>query len=513
MNYNLINGNIITLDEKNPAAHSITVENDKIKLINTIENKYQNIDLQNATVIPGFIDSHFHLSNLGKRLDMLQLKHCSSSKEIAQMVYNKSCLTNDNEWILGFGWDQTKWNNNSYPNQTLLNELNINNPVMLTRIDGHSCWVNDKAIQMSSLDISSEIFGGEIINDCILIDNAMNPIQKMIPQSDKKMIEKWIKMAIEIIIDRGITNIHDAWQNAQNIEVIQSLINKNDFPIRCYGMLASNDLDLLERFFSIGIYTNKNYTIRSVKAFIDGALGSRGAALFEPYSDDHNNCGLILISKEEFKELSQKCKNAGFQLCTHAIGDKGNSMVLDIYSETIKNIPNHRWRIEHAQMVNDNDIPRFFKNGIVPSMQPSHCTSDMRWMKDRIGNHRIHKISRWKSFIDSGCKIPGGSDCPIEEGNPLFEYYAAVTRQDHRGYPENGWQTQECISRMDALKMLTTWGAYGEFSENHRGQIKIGYDADLTVLSNNLLKCDDKKILNTEILMTIVAGKILKNIL
>ena len=188
-------------------------------------------------------------------------------------------------------------------------------------------------------------------------------------------------------------------------------------------------------------------------------------------------------------------------------------MVLDIYSETIKNIPNHRWRIEHAQMVNDDDIPRFFKTGIVPSMQPSHCTSDMRWMNDRIGDHRIHKISRWKSFIDSGCKIPGGSDCPIEEGNPLFEYYAAVTRQDHKGYPENGWQSQECISRIDALKMLTTWGAYGEFAENHRGKIKIGYDADFTVLSNDLLKCDDKNILNIEILMTIVAGKILKNIL
>ncbi|SVD78064.1 uncharacterized protein METZ01_LOCUS430918, partial [marine metagenome] len=229
--------------------------------------------------------------------------------------------------------------------------------------------------------------------------------------------------------------------------------------------------------------------------------------------DDKNNCGLVLISKKEFIELAQKCKNAGFQLCTHAIGDRGNSMVLDIYSQTIKNISDHRWRIEHAQMVSDEDIPRFFKNGIVPSMQPTHCTSDMRWINDRIGEHRVHKISRWKTFINSGCKIPGGSDCPIEEGNPLFEYYAAVTRKDHSGYPESGWQPTECINRKDALKMLTTWGAYGEFSETNRGQIKIEYDADLTVLSNDLLKCNSKDILNTEVLMTIIEGKILKNIL
>ena len=513
MKFNLINANIITLDNNNPYIKSLTVENGKIKSINKIQNTFKTIDLNSATVIPGFIDSHFHLTNLGKRLDMLQLKNCKSAKEIAQMVLDKSKKSDRNEWILGFGWDQTKWEDNSFPKKEILNNLPISQPVMLTRIDGHSSWVNKHAIKLSSLDISNDIDGGSIINNCILIDNAMNPIQKIIPKPNNEMIEKWIKMALEIIISRGITNIHDAWQNRETINAIKTLIKKNEFPIRCYGMLASNDNDLLEEYFSNGIFSSHNYTIRSVKAFIDGALGSRGAALFEPYSDDKNNCGLILISKQEFMDLTEKCKKFGFQLCTHAIGDKGNSMVLDLYSKAINNVHDHRWRIEHAQMVDDKDITKFFKNGIVPSMQPTHCTSDMRWMNDRIGNHRLNKISRWKTFINSGCKIPGGSDCPIEEGNPLFEYYAAVTRKDHSGYPKSGWQSDECIDRIDALKMLTTWGAYGEFAETRRGQIKIGYDADLTVLSNDLLQCNEKSILDTEILMTIVNGKILKNIL
>ncbi len=513
MNFNLINGNIVTLDQSNPVANSVTIKNDKISNINKTNSKYQNFDLNGATVIPGFVDSHFHLTNLGKRLDMLHLKKSNSSEEIAKLVLEKSKKINDNEWILGFGWDQTKWYNSEFPDNSLLNDLNIKQPVMLTRIDGHSCWVNDNALKLANLDTSIHIDGGDVINNCILIDNFMNPIQKNIPESNDNMIQKWIKMALDIIISRGITNIHDAWQTSNMIKNIKLLIEKDEFPIRCYGMLASNDQKLISKYFKEGHYNSTYYTIRSVKAFIDGALGSRGAALFEPYSDDTNNCGLTLISNDEFNELASNCKKAEFQLCTHAIGDKGNSMVIDTYSKTMKNITDHRWRIEHAQMVRDEDIPKFYKNGIVPSMQPTHCTSDMRWIKDRLGEHRIHRISRWKSFIDSGCKIPGGSDCPIEEGNPLFEYYAAVTRQDHKGYPQSGWQPQECIDRLDALKMLTSWGAYGEFAENHRGKIKTGYDADLTVLSDNLLTCNFDKILKTEILMTIINGKILKNIL
>ena len=506
---NLINGNFITLDDQCPNAEMISVVNGKINGVNALDHHVESIDLNGATVIPGFTDAHFHLTNLGKQLDTLQLKECKSSLEVAEKVLKKSAELSENDWIIGFGWDHNKWQDPQFPNADILNSLPISQPIMLNRIDGHSCWVNRKVMQLSGLDVLPiPPDGGDIINDCILIDNAMEPVQFVIPKPDEITVEKWINLALEIIAPRGITNIHDAWQDATTVKVLQKLSNAGKLPIRVYGMLGSSYPKLLRKLFNAGHFQSGNYTIRSAKAFIDGALGSRGAALLEPYSDDRNNCGLILISENKFKELAKRCRDANFQLCTHAIGDRGNRMVLEVYSEAVKDVKNHRWRIEHAQMVCDEDIPRFAENGIVPSMQPSHCTSDMPWLAERLGEQRLHRISRWKSFIDSGCQIPGGSDCPIEEGNPLFEYYAAVTRQDHVGNPDDGWMTGEAVSRLDALKMFTTWAAYGEFAEHRRGKIRPGFDADLTIISQDITKCNPDKILKTEILATMVAGKI-----
>ena len=509
---NLVNGNIITLDESCPSADTISLENGKISGINAIDHNHKSIDLQGATVIPGFTDSHFHLTNLGKQLDTLQLKDCRSSHEVAEKVLKKSAKMSHNDWIIGFGWDHNKWRDSHFPKADILNSLPISQPIMLNRIDGHSAWVNQKAMELSGLDVTpNPPEGGDIINDCILIDNAMNPVQFVMPKPDESTVEKWINLALKIIIPRGITNIHDAWQDPVTVKVLQQMSANGKLPIRVYGMLGSSYPKLLKQFFKEGFFNSENYTIRSVKAFIDGALGSRGAALLEPYSDDHSNCGLILITHDEFEKLTIRCRDAGFQLCTHAIGDRGNKMVLDIYSEFIKELNNHRWRIEHAQMVCDEDIPRFAKAGIVPSMQPSHCTSDMPWLHDRLGSNRLHRISRWQSFIDAGCKIPGGSDCPIEEGNPIFEYYAAVTRKNHNGTPSDGWQKQEAVSRIDALKMFTTWAAYGEFAEHRRGKIRPGFDADLTFLNQDITECPEKEILKTEVLGTMVAGEFIFN--
>ena len=509
---NLINGNFITLDDACPNAEMISINSGKIAGINAADKNCINVDLKGATVIPGFVDAHFHLVNLGKQKDTLNLRDCNSSKEVANKVSEKSNELNEADWIFGFGWDHTKWEDQTFPTSDILNRLPVSQPVMLTRIDGHSCWVNETAMQLSGLDISIEPpDGGDIINNCILIDNAMNPLQFVIPKPNEKQVKKWIKMALEIIIPRGITNIHDAWQDPITVKVLKELSENKQLPIRVYGMLGSSHPKLLKQFFKDGHINLNNYSIRSVKAFIDGALGSRGAALLEPYTDNNNSCGLVLISADEFKDLAERCKDAEFQLCTHAIGDRGNSMVLDIYSDVILNRKNHRWRIEHAQMVCDEDITRFARAGIVPSMQPSHCTSDMSWLNDRLGSHRLHRISRWQSFIDAGCQIPGGSDCPIEEGNPLFEYYAAITRKNHEGLPRGGWQKQETISRMNALRMFTTWAAYGEFSEHRRGKIRPGFDADLTILSQDITRCKPDEILKTEILRTMVAGKIIYN--
>ncbi|MAX09795.1 MAG: hypothetical protein CMG13_02905, partial [Candidatus Marinimicrobia bacterium] len=403
------------------------------------------------------------------------------------------------------------WESKDFPPSEFLNSISPNHPIILTRIDGHAAWVNENCLNIAGYERSHGIpDGGKIINDCILIDNAMKIVSHLNQENTLVNVKQWIKNATDIIVKRGVCSVHDAWQNQTIIDAIHDLIREDEFPIRCYGMIDGSDRDLCDKFFNNGFFSSEKYNIRSVKAFIDGALGSRGAALIEPYSDDTHNCGLILITHDEFNNLAKRCADSNFQLNTHAIGDKGNQIVIDTYSNNIKN-SNHRWRIEHAQMVTSKDIDRMIENHIVPSMQPSHCTSDMNWLPDRIGQHRLHRISRWKTFINKGAKIAGGSDCPIEEGNPLFEFYAAITRQDHQGFPNKGFQEQECVSPIEALKMLTTWGARAEFQDSNKGIIKPGYKADLTVLSDNITTIDPSKILNTKVLATIVGGQFVFN--
>jgi predicted amidohydrolase YtcJ len=511
--YNLINANIITLDSSLKGANSLTVSNGKIESINQINRSYKTLDLNGYTVIPGFIDAHFHLKNFGKRLEMLNLKGLQSLEQIEQAIKLKLRDLNSNEWLIGFGWDQNLWVSKEYPPSHFLNKISPDNPVYLTRIDGHSAWVNDCAINLTqhSIDEIKNQEGADVVNECIMIDNAMNCFKQYLPKETKDQVKKWIKTAVNKTMQMGITGVHDAWQDSTIVLAVQELIEEGNFPIRCYGMLGGNDKNLLNQFFNQGHYESDYLKIRSVKAFVDGALGSRGAALHEPYCDDRHNCGLILISQDDFQELSRECYHYNFQLNTHAIGDRGNSYVLDHYSKFLKPDNNRRWRIEHAQMVADCDLSRFKDFSILPSMQPSHCTSDMPWLNDRIGPERLSLISRWQTFIDLGLKIPGGSDCPIETGNPLFEFYAAVTRQDHQGLPAGGWQSQEKVNHLNALKMFTSWAAYGGFDEETRGQIKTGYDADLTILSNDLLDIQADQILETKILATIVNGKIIYN--
>ena len=506
-NYNIINGNIITLNNFVPIANSITVSNGCIESINSPNNKYKSIDLEGLTILPGLVDSHFHLSNFGKRLEMINLKKLKSVSEIVERVDQKIQELGPKIFIHGFGWDQTRWDDQKYPDKDVLNYFEYN-PVILTRIDGHSMWANQAAIQLSTYkDDVIAPNGGEIINGCIFIDNAMDPIRNIIPKSSKNDTKRWIMNACNKAKEYGITNVHDAWQDPVIFEAMNDLADNDQLPIRCYGMIGASHLKLISDVLNSGHHYNGFYSVRSVKAFIDGALGSRGAALLEPYTDAPNSCGLTLISHDEFLNIATECKRTNFQLCTHAIGDKGNKIVIDVYSKNYQK--NHRWRIEHAQMITYNDMLRCKEFEIIPSMQPSHCTSDMRWMENRIGSHRTHRISRWKTFRDLGLPIPGGSDCPIEDGNPMFEYYAAITRKDHDGLPVDGWHPEETLDRISALRMFTQWAAYGEFSEGRRGKIKIGYDADFTVLNKDITSCPPKEILDTEVMMTIVDGKII----
>ncbi len=505
------NAHIITLNPQLPRADSLHICEGRIESIGLglqppVSSEV--VDAGGAFIVPGLTDAHVHLSNFGRFLEELQLKQLTGPKDVIPLIKEKQQSVLSGEWILGRGWDQTGWPDGIFPPSTILDSLSGKHPIVLTRVDGHAMWVNRTALQAAGIDpAGSPPDGGQIINNCILVDNAMDPVMNCIPQSDGRTVKRYIQRGAETFASRGITEIHDVWQTQQEISIIRELIAMDKFPVRCYGMLPYNNTALLQQFFDEGPYISDFYTIRAVKAFADGALGSRGAALLEDYSDDPGNTGLIIVDEAVFADLACRCRDAGFQLCTHAIGDRANRFVLDQYISAVAPDKQHRWRVEHAQMVTDADLPKFTEHGILPSVQPSHCTSDMKWLETRLGAQRTATVSRLNTMVQAGLKIPGGSDCPIEDGIPLWEYYAAVTRQDHRGNPPGGWHSEERLSPLNALRMLTVWAAYGAFAEHRRGQIRDGFDADLTFLDRNILEIPHTEILGTQILATMTAGK------
>ena len=502
------NGKIVTLDNARPVARSVTVSEGKITAVDAPPSGNV-IDLHGSVMIPGLCDAHMHLTNFGKFLSELSFVEITSPHIIAKMVADETAKHPPGTWIFGRGWDQTLWEKPVFPQADMLDAVSPHHPVMLTRVDGHAIWVNDAARKLAGY--SPDIIlpdGARVIKDCIFIDNAMNLIWKILPKKEQTTIRKYIEKALPVLWERGITMVHDAWMDSDTLAVITNMIHNGSFNMNLYGMLASDEPELLNRYFAQGPFVSDRLIIRSVKAFLDGALGSRGAALLEPYSDDPRNSGLVLLSEEELLSLASHCLSAGYQLNTHAIGDRANRILLNLYEKVLKGKNPHRWRIEHAQMVADEDISTFVKNDIIPSMQPSHCTSDMLWLDQRIGNHRTHRISRWNTFINAGLTVAGGSDCPIESGNLLHEIYAAITRRDHDGLPESGWHPEECVDPVDALRMFTNWAANSAFEDHRRGQITPGFCADFTVLSQDITTIPHDEILKTEVMMTVVGEEV-----
>ncbi len=503
-----VNGHILTLDKLRPHAKTVTVSKGRITGVNEPPSG-RVIDLKNRVMIPGLCDAHMHLANFGKFLSELSFTGVKSPHTIAKMVADEAKNHPPGSWIPGRGWDQTCWESPEFPPVDILDEQIPLHPVMLTRVDGHAAWVNEAARNLAGYSPGMSLpEGGRVVNGCIFIDNAMRLIWKALPQKTGKQIRQFIHRALPELWRRGITMVHDAWMDSATVSAIENMIYNESFQMNCYGMLASDEPELLERYFQHGPFISDRLIIRSVKAFVDGALGSRGAALLEPYSDDPHNSGLILLSEDELEALAKRCLDAGYQLNTHAIGDRANRLVLNLYHRVLGGKNPHRWRIEHAQMLTTEDIHKFGENDIIPSMQPSHCTSDMRWLGERIGDHRAHRISRWNTLIREGIRVAGGSDCPIESGDLLHEISAAVTRQDHAGMPESGWYAGERVTPLDALKMVTTWAAYSAFEDRQRGKISPGYSADLTVLSEDITTIPPPEILNTEVMMTVIAGEV-----
>ena len=494
-----------------PKANSISFSNGKIIDVGNNLSGDLIIDLDGGVVYPGFSDSHMHLVGYGKSLEKLDLvgtKSVSEIKNIVSKSYDQS-----NKWIEGRGWDQNDWKDIIYPTKEDLDLVAKNQPVYLRRIDGHAAWVNSKVLSICGInDETKDPPGGKIIRDQsgvptgIFIDNAIDLIEKFLPEDTYIDKKRYIERAVKSLNKFGLTSIHDAGTDKETIEILKELIQHDQLSIRINAMLNNNVNDY-DFYINNGPERINDFLfINSIKIYFDGAMGSRGAYLLEPYSDDLENVGLTITTEDNIRKKVKIFNAAGFQVAIHCIGDKANRIALDIFEE-IGN-KHSRNRIEHAQIIHKNDIHRFVELGVIPSMQSTHCTSDMYWIDERLGLDRIHQAYPWNSLLNTGSIIPGGSDAPVEIPDPLLGLYASTTRKDLNSWPEGGWLPDERMTIDQAISSITEWSAYSMFAENFYGKIDKGYLADFTVLNNNLRTIDPKHIPDTTVLYTFVNGKI-----
>ena len=524
----LLNGVVYTLDDKKPVASALAIRGDRIVAVGSdreIRSSFRaekTIDLGGKPVYPGFIDSHAHMEGLGAALMNLDLSGTLSEEEAAGRVGGAVRDTVGGGWVRGRGWDQNRWPGREFPSRASLDRVSPSVPVFLTRVDGHAVWVNSKALEIAGIDEKTpDPPGGKILRDRdgkptgVFIDNAVDAFQSVIPPPSAEERTEAVRRAVRACVACGLTEVHDMGVDSAGVAIYRSLIAGGRFPFRVYVALAGSSPGLWASFRKSGPLADAEggrLAVRGVKFYADGALGSRGAALIEPYSDDPGNRGLTLTSRAELLEAAEQALDAGFQICTHAIGDRANAFVLDVYDEAIASRGakgrDIRFRIEHAQVLSSADIPRFKALGVIPVMQASQCTSDMPWAIRRLGPERIKGAYAWRSLLRQGSIIPGGSDFPVESPNPLWGFYAAVTRQDKDGLPETGWNPGERMTREEALKSYTLWGAFAGFQEREKGTLEPGKWADMVVLTDDIMKIDPPKILTTRVEKTIIAGEV-----
>ncbi len=526
----LKNGRIITLDRARPEATVVAVRDDRIAEVGEwpdvqemIGPSTRVIDLKGKLVVPGLTDAHAHLLGIGLAKAKLDLVGTESETRIAAMVRDQAGRTEGGRWIAGRGWDQNDWKEKCFPSHSSLTKAAPGNPVCLTRIDGHAVWVNKRAMEIAGLDASTpDPPGGRIIRDKkgrptgVLVDNAVGLVTSRIPQPGRREKKKALLEAIRECNTLGFTSFHDAGSGREAISLYRELLAEGKLTLRLHVMIDGDNDDLVDEWFGRGPSIGEGngfLTIRSVKLYADGALGSRGAALLEDYCDDPGNRGIAIEKEESIFDVACRAIDAGFQVCTHAIGDGANRTVLDAYERAfrVKNVSgkDRRFRIEHAQILDHTDIPRFGLLGVIASMQAQHCTSDMPWVQDRIGRRRAREGAYvWRKLLDSNAILCNGSDAPVESMNPYLGVYAAVTRKDHTGAPAGGWFPGQAMTRLEALESFTKAAAYASFDEMNRGCLKKGFLADMTVLSNDIMTVPEKKIPLTEAGLTIVAGRI-----
>ena len=526
------NGNVYTANDKAPRAEAIAVKADRIVFVgtNAAAQKYVGprtrvVDLKGNTVLPGFTDSHQHLSGVGQREMTLNLEGTTSLEDLLAKVKARVDQAKPGEWVTGRGWIETHWQPPVFPTRWDLDKVSPNNPVILGRADGHGAVANSAALKLAGVDKSTpNPFGGEISKDKqsgepngMLLDAAQGLVRRKVPPTTLADEERAVELGVKRDLSLGWTQIQDAGGSYDEVNIFNKLYAAGTIKLRIYKAVygpGPNATRLLNEGPTIGAFENR-FTLRTIKVISDGALGSRGAALLGPYSDAPDTSGFLTVKAEELRPMLIEALRKGIQVETHAIGDRANRFILDEYERALNAVPvaerkiaEPRWRVEHAQIVNPADIPRFAKLGIIPSMQPSHAIGDLFFAPSRLGMERLEGAYAWESFIKSGVVVPGGSDAPVERGEPMIEFYAAVARKDPKGFSAEGWHPEEAVTREQALKMFTIWPAYAAFEEKLRGSIEVGKLADLTILSADIMKIPEAEILQTRCVMTVINGEI-----
>ena len=512
------NATIYSVDPYNTKYSSLAVKDGKFKYVGGDEilstfSSQNIINAQGLPIYPGFIDSHAHFYDLGFYLNQVDLKNTQSLEEVIDRVTEFDAENNPN-FILGRGWDQNDWNNKTFPTNTLLNEKFPDKPVVLRRIDGHAYLVNDYALKLAGIDNSTKVKGGEFVKignrlTGVLIDNSMRLVNNIIPEPSKEESIQALLSAQDLAFKYGLTTISDAGLTKEQIYLIDELHKDGALKIKIYAMIE-NDPSSLEHFLESGPYKTDRLNVRSVKVYVDGALGSRGALLIDDYSDRKGFKGIIRTPIDSINKLALRLSGTKFQMNTHAIGDKANRIVLNAYRNALFDFRDPRWRIEHAQVIAKEDF-ELFNPKIIPSVQPTHATSDMYWLNDRIGEKRVNNAYAYKELLNKSKVIAFGTDFPVEEISPIMTFYSAVVRKDMNGYPDEGFQMENSINRADALTAMTSWGAYANFEEEEKGSIEFGKDADFIILDNDLITSAENRIPFTNIVATFINGELVFN--
>ncbi|QWX82880.1 amidohydrolase [Cellulophaga sp. HaHaR_3_176] len=512
----VLNANIYTVDESFSKAQSFAVKDGKFLFLGKdeeVEKLYKTenrVDAGGKTIVPGLIDAHCHFYRLGQNQQAVDLVATTSFSEVLERVKDFQ-LENKREFIYGGGWDQNDWEIKEFPTKAEIDIMFPDTPLAIERIDGHAYLVNQKALDLAGITNETVAIGGEIVKvdgelTGILIDGPMGLVDAIIPEPSKETMIAALKDAEQISIKNGLTTVNDAGLSREVIELIDSLQQAGDMKIRVYAMV-SNYPENLKYYLNKGIVKTEKLNVRSVKVYGDGALGSRGAVMKKAYTDKPNHFGAMVTPVDEIESLAYKIAATDYQMNTHAIGDSANFVVLRAYKNALKNKKDRRWKVEHAQILSTLDFD-YFKDGIIPSVQPTHATSDMYWAEDRIGAERMHGAYAFKTLLNQSGIVALGTDFPVEQVSPFLTFYAAIARKDVKGYPEGGFQKEEALTRSEALKGMTIWAAYSNFEEEEKGSIETGKFADFVILDRDIMVIDESEIPSTNVQSVFISGEI-----